>query len=414
MAVKMKILIIHSFFSSEGARGAEIIAQDTYKLLKEAGNEVYFFATDKPPYLEDAEWTKYFPIYYSKFTHKYFWNMEAQKNMELFLDAVKPDIVHVHGTHCLSYSIFKPIFDKKIPVVMTVHDTGVLCPVHFGWDTDKKLICRKCKGLNTIPCIIKNCVFTKKRLSSFNMAFANFLEKISGYNRKIEKFIVPSEALGNYIECKDIPKNKIEVIPNFLNKNFINKINNSDNREYFLYVGTLADYKGVNILLKVIQSLPIEIPFKIVGSGPDEEKYKSFVKENKIFNVEFTGNLDRESIIKYYKNSIALIVPSNYFEIFGMINLEAFAYSKPVIASKIGGIPEIVEHGKTGFLFEPANVGQLKDCILKYWNNKHLAAEHGKNGYNKVRNKYSEEKYLNDLTRLYNKVLRKDDNDTNI
>lgn len=400
----MRILVIHPVFSSENVRGSEVIAQDTYKILKNNGHEVFYFATDKKPYIDDAWWTKYYPKYYEHFTPKYYWNKEAQNNISKILNEIKPDIIHIHVMYALTYSIIKPILDRNIPIVMTLHDTGILCPARFGWDNSKHTTCTKCKNLNTIPCIINNCILSKKRISSFNVALTNFLEKLSGFNKKIQRFIVPSLALVNYVECK-IPKSKISVVPNFLNNNFINNIYNSNNQEYFLYVGTLADYKGVDTLLEAVKDLPKEIPFKIIGSGFQEEKYKNFVKENKLHNVEFLGNLDRQQIIKYYENSISLIVPSNYFEIFGMINLEAFACERPVIASKIGGIPEIVENNVNGLLFEPANVEQLKECILKYWNNPNLAVEHGKNGYQKVHEKYTEEKYYNELIKVYKEVL---------
>lgn len=402
----MKILIIHPNFSSEGAKGSEIIAQDTYLLLKNSGHDVYYFATDKKPYLENASWTKYFPKYMPRFSPKWWWNFEAENNLSKMLDDVKPELVHIHITGQLSYSVFKPVFERKIPIVMTVHDTGLLCPVGHGWDNKTNSVCSKCKGLNTFPCIINNCIKTKKRLSSFNMAMWSLINKLTGYNKQINRFITPSKALADYIQCKDIPSSKIEIIPNFLNNNFLNQIHFSNNQDYFLYVGTLADYKGVNILLKAIKELPKEIPFKIIGSGFEENKYKNFAKEKNLNNVEFLGNLDRKQIIKYYSNCISLIVPSNCFETFGMITSEAFACSRPVIASNIGGISEIVEHNKNGFLFEPSNVEQLKEYILKYWNNKNMALLHGQNGYELVQRNYLEKQYLEKIENIY-KTIKK-------
>ena len=401
----MKILIIHPFFSPEGARGSEIIAQDSYKILKEAGYEVYYFGTNKQPYLENADWTKYFINYKQKFCPEYYWNFKAQQNIKKMLDDISPDIAHVHGTPILSYSVLKPVLNRKIPVVMTIHDPGIICPTRLGWDAKSNTICKKCNSINTTPCIINNCVQTKNLISSFNLAFANFLEKISGYNKKINRFITPSQVLADYVNCKDVPINKIKIIPNFLNNDFLKRVQLSKKQDYFLFVGTLADYKGVNILLEAIKELPKDIPFKIIGSGFQEDEYKRYAKDNNLNNIEFLGNLDREKIINYYQNCISLIVPSNYFEIFGMINIEAFACKRPVIASHIGGIPEIVENNKNGLLFEPDNVEQLKNCILKYWNNKDLAFEHGENGYQKVFEKYTEEKYYNSLIKIYEEVL---------
>ena len=401
----MKILIIHTIFSPEGARGSEIIAQNSYKILKKMGHEIYYYATDKKPYLENAEWTNYFPQFQQHFSPKWWWNKEAQTNLAKMLDDIKPDIVHIHTLWQLSYSIFKPIFDRKIPIVMTVHDVGILCPARLGWDKENMTVCKQCKGINTLPCLIKNCVLTKKRISSLNVALTSFIEKISGYNKKINKFIVPSTALANYINCKDIPMSKIKRIPNFLNNDFIEKVQFSNKQDYFLYVGTLSGYKGVDILFHTIKELPNTIPFKIVGSGPNENQYYDFVQNNNLSNVEFIGNLDRKNIINYYENCLAAVVPSTVFESFGMINLEAFACKRPVIASRIGGVPEIVEHNKNGLLFEPGNIEQLKECILKYYNDRDLARQHGNNGYNKVQEYYTEGEYYQNLVHIYEEIL---------
>lgn len=401
----MKILIVHPNFSTTDIRGSEIIAQNTYEILKSNGHDVYYFATNKEPFLENFYWTKYFPEYHEHFVPKYYWNFEAQKNIANMLDDMKFDIVHIHVTFALTYSIFKPIYERRIPTIMTVHDTGIICPAKFGWDVDKGQICKKCHSINTLPCIFNNCVLTKKRISSFNLALTNFFEKISGYNKRINKFIIPSNALAEYLK-NDIQQEKIKIIPNFINNNFIkHTINSLSTAKYFLYVGTLADYKGVNILLDAITKLPKEINFKIIGSGFQENKYRQFLTENNLNNVEILGNIQREDIIRYYQECISLIVPSNYFEIFGMINLEAFICKKPVIGSNIGGIPEIVEHNKTGLLFEPGNAEQLKECILKYWTNPDLVIEHGKNGYQKAITNYTEEKYYKELMKVYEEIL---------
>ena len=106
-----------------------------------------------------------------------------------------------------------------------------------------------------------------------------------------------------------------------------------------------------------------------------------------------------------YKNCIAVIMPSEIFETFGMVNIEAAIYGKPSISSNIGGLPDVVEDGKTGQIFEPKNVKQLKECILKYWNNRDLAIEHGKNAREKALTQYNEDLYFEKLMKIYEEVL---------
>ena len=99
------------------------------------------------------------------------------------------------------------------------------------------------------------------------------------------------------------------------------------------------------------------------------------------------------------------MVPSNCFEAFGMVNIEAFINGKPVIASNIGGIPEIVENNINGLLFEPGNVEQLRECILRYWNNPQLVIDHGINAYQTATKNYTESVYYKKLMHVYNEVI---------
>ena len=209
----MKILIVHPQFTEKEARGSEIIAYDTYFLLKKFGHEVLYFATEKQPYIENANFTKYFTKYYSKFSPVFFWNKDAQEKMEKLITENAPDIVHIHGTNIISYSILKPIFKMNIPVVMTVHDAGILCPTRMGWDYSKNKICKICTGFNNFPCILKRCMWNRKLLPCIKFAILNSIEKITRYNKRINKFIVPSQALAKYIASEDIPESKVVVMP---------------------------------------------------------------------------------------------------------------------------------------------------------------------------------------------------------
>ncbi len=401
----MKVLTVHPSFSDINARGSEIIAQQTYLLLKEHGVESYFFANAGQHYLENENFTKYFPDTSKKFSLEWWWNTKAEKQMEKMIADIKPDIVHIHVTNNLTYSIFRPIIEKNIPIVMTVHDPGLICPVRQAWNTKNNSICKKCKGINTLPCIVNNCSQIHKMSSSIYYAIRSILEFMSGYNFKIDKFIVPSNALGNLIMSKDIPKHKIIKIANFLDDIFLKQNLQNNRQDYFLYAGTLGDYKGVDTLLNAIKKLDKNIPFKIVGSGKDEEKYKNFVKENNLKNVEFVGAISRSDMIKMYKNCISVVVPSNYFEIFGMINIEAFSMGKPSIASNIGGMSEIVHSGVNGLLFKPGDEQELVNCIECLWTDKDYANTLGYNARNDALRLYSKESYFQNLLNLYQTLL---------
>ena len=404
----MKILIINQFCNMQA--GTEVISTSTFNILKKQGNDVYYFAFDKKPYfIDDYEFAKYFPknnmstFEYLKNPLKYYWNYEAAKKLEKYIDEIKPEIIHIHSL--MSPSILKVCKNKKIPTIMTLHMLPSQCPATKFLYKNKEY-CKnfKCKNGNYWYCIFNKCGNGSLERSIRKSLLSYIFNKTKAYS-DIKYFICPSNALRDCVRLSNITndKNKIITINNFLSNEELKTIPNYNNKGYFLYIGRLSKEKGLNYLLEALKELPQDIKLKIVGTGEEENNLKQYAKENNLDNVEFTGFKNRNEIKDYYQNCIATILPCNWFENFPTSNIESFINGKPVIASNIGGIPEQVEHNKTGLLFEPTNIEQLKANLLTYWNNKDLVIEHGKNAYKKAIIHYTEERYYTELFSLYEK-----------
>ena len=403
----MKILIENTFFSLVG--GAEIISYKIYKLLKKHGHEVVFFATDKKPYFEDNyPYSKYFVKYrsgvinYLKNPVRYYSDTQTAQKFKTLLEVFKPDVVHFNSIPSFLFPIVSTC--ATIPSVMTLHDAVKICPAGTLMLKNKHY-CKNiyCKNKKFYNCIINNCSGNIEQSIRYTLSSYLHSDKL----KYIDKFITPSEALKKaYINSNiGINENRIVTINNFLSDEELKTTSSYTNKGYFLYVGRLSKEKGVNYLLEAIKDLPKDIKLHIAGTGPEEASLKNYAKQHNLDNVKFLGFKTGEELKEEYQNCIALIVPSNCFESFGMINIEAFINGKPVIASNIGGIPEIVEHNKTGLLFEPENVQQFKECIIKYYNNPELAIKHGQNGYQKAIVQYTEDKYYNELIKVYEEVI---------
>jgi len=262
-----------------------------------------------------------------------------------------------------------------------------------------------CKNGNFIQCLLNNC--TQNLESAFRKTFRAYIA--NNRLKNIDYFITPSKALmALMIKNNDyVNENNITTINNFLSRNeFDYREPEYINKGYFLYIGRLSREKGVHYLLQAIKDLPRDIEIHIVGNGNEELNLKNFANRYNLNQVKFLGHKNRQEIKEELKNCISTILPCNWFENFPTTNLESFINGKPVIASNIGGIPEQVEHNKTGLLFEPANIEQLKECIMKYRNNPDLVIEHGKNAYNKAIDNYSQEKYYESLLSIYNRYLK--------
>lgn len=408
----MKILTVHMFFSPFG--GGEVISYNTFKLFQERKHETAFFATNHLPYWEeDYKYSKYFPNYEKSIQtfiikpFKYYYSIEAKNNFEKILKDFKPNVVHIHGIRWLTYSILEPCQKLKIPVVQTVHDSSFVCPVSTLLKKNKAYCSNiDCKNGNYINCVLNNCDKTGIEGSVRNALFATISLKTGAY-KKISKFVTPSEALRQLIIKANvgIKENRIVAVNNFIEDSFIQMPVDYTNKGYFLFSGRLSEEKGVQYLLEAVKKLPNEIEFHIAGSGPKEDEFKQYAQDNGLNNIKFLGFMTRESLIEEYKNCIAGIHPCNWFENFPTSNMEFFALGKPVIGSKMGGIPEQIEHEKTGLLFEPKNVEELAGCILKMYKNPNSVIEFGKNAKQKAVNQYCKERYYNEILQIYKSVI---------
>lgn len=407
----MRIILVNKTFDLYG--GAEIMNYRIADMLKRHGHEVFFFCSDKKPYYdENYEYINYFPKYETQIPKnsiksiKKYYNFEAKNKLREFVKLIKPDIIHIHGFINLTPSILDAC--KGIPTVLMLHSIYEnICPqgilLRANGNCFQNVECRNGRFYN---CIKNRCLGNRFQtyIRRILLAFVQYLY----FTHNIDYYIAASDAIKNkFLEAdKRLSKNRIEAIYNFLPKNLTeNVIPNYSNSGYFLFVGRLEEEKGLDCLIKAMASLPRDIELHVAGKGEAKNELMPYIKDNNLENVKFVGFKSGEELNEEYNNCIALIVPSTGYEAFGLINAEAFINGKPVIASNVGGIPEVVEHNKTGLLFEPGNIEQLKECILKYKNNPELVIEHGKNAYKKAIENYTEDIYYEKLMHVYNEVL---------
>ena len=168
--------------------------------------------------------------------------------------------------------------------------------------------------------------------------------------------------------------------------------------KYVLYVGRLEEIKGIRTLIKAIKDT--QIVLKIVGSGNALDDLKILTETEGIYNVQFLGFKTKTEVFELINNSLFGVCPSEWYENFPFSIAETFLFSKPVVGSKIGGIPELVIDNKTGLLFEPANVQQLQEKLLELWNNNDLVNTLGKNAKAHATDLYNFETHWNKISQF--------------
>ncbi len=410
----MKVLFINNFFTQFG--GAENIMLKEALLLQQDGHESFFFAVDRKPYfIENYPLAEFFPEFIDyrelsksealKNLFRPFYNIEAKKKLTDMVEKIRPDVIHIHNIHYhLTPSVLEALKKFNIPVIMTIHDTRLMCPAGtFSLGAQKPCTEKLCIKGKFLPCIKNKCKNSNLK-ESFITALEFAFNRASNLYDRVDCFITPSKALLNIAAEAGIPTSKLNHINNFADNAFFESPPAYGKEDYFLYAGRISKEKGLDTLLEAAGKIP-EARFKIAGSGPMEDYYKKKALFMKLKNVEFLGHQTKDEIISLYKNAFAGILPCKWFEIFGLSTVEAFACGKPVIASDLGAIPEIIDNGVNGFLFEAGNARQLAEKVGFLIQNKAVISDLGKNAFTKAQSEYTEKAHYQKLLDLYKRFI---------
>lgn len=329
------------------------------------------------------------------------YSFEAKKKLEALLEKIKPDIVHLNNfAHQISPSILDALDEYDMPTVMTLRDYKLVCPTCAM--VNKGNVCEKCKGGRYYQCFFNRCTknsYTKSLLSIMEMYLHH---KILHIYDKIDLVISTSQFMREkHIEMGF--RNQIVCLPNFIDTEVWQPEYQSLEKA-IVYFGRLTAKKGLFALLYAVKGLDVQL--KVIGNGPiRQELEKKAVTEN-INNVIFMGYKSGEELKKEIKFSIATVLPSECPETFGRAIIESFALGKPVIGARIGGIPELVKDGKTGYTFEPGSIEDLRNKIGVILNNsKNKTVLMGKRARSLVENNYNPDRHYQNLIKIYQMVI---------
>lgn len=408
----MRILLVNYRYFISG--GPEKYMFNIKKMLEDNGHEVIPFSIHSNKNVE-TEYSKYFvePIggrdatYFDevKKTPKSIWQMisrscyslEVKKAIKKEISDVKPDLVYIiHFVNKLSPSVIKGAKELEIPVILRLSDYFLLCP-RFDFLYNKK-ICEDCLTCGYMSCIKKRCV-KGSLFASIIRVFSMQIHKLIKIYDDVDAFITPSEFLKHKLVENGFQEGKITCIPTFTSSK--SKIGDPVVGSYGLYFGRISEEKGVEIAIKAYESLP-DHQLKIVGDDNTDEalRLKKYVKEHKINNVEFLGFKLGKELEDIIKEARFTLIPSIWYDNLPNTALESFQYSKPVIASNIGSLPELVIDGVNGFLFNPDDYNTLINKI-KSFDDDRLVLEMGNNSRLQLESKFAPQKHYKALMSVF-------------
>lgn len=359
--MKLKILQINKFYYLRG--GSESYLLKLSKLLEQAGHQVIPFAMS-----DGRNWSSNYREYFSeamdlrKFSlkniFKIYYNWDAARRLERLILKAKPDAAHLHViNYQLSPSVITVLKRHKIPAVMTIHDFSLICP-------NKKLfsrgqVCDLCRGARYYHCLLRRCAHGSYGLSFLAMLEAYINLRWRKAYEQVDLFIAPSQYVKDIHIKFGWPGDKIKVMPNFIETD-VEEPAAPEAADYILYFGRLAPEKGITVLLKALSQANSRVKLKIAGAGPDYKMLRNRISELSLTGrVELLGFKYGEDLKALIKGALAVVVPSVCPEVFGYTALEALALGKIVIASRVGGLSEIIRDGDNGFLFASGDSHEL-------------------------------------------------------
>ncbi len=398
----MKVLMINKFLYPNGGSETYIFKLGEYLISQ--GHEVEYFGMEHEgrcvgnnvdAYTSDMDFHNASKLDKLTYPLKTIYSTEARKKIRLVLDDFKPDVCHLNNfNYQLTPSIILEIkkWSKKTghncKIIFTAHDYQLVCPNHMCNNPNTHKNCEKCLGGNFINCVKDKCIHGSTAKSAIGMLEAYFWKFNKAY-KHIDTMICCSEFLKSKLDSNLLFAKKTVAMHNFIDKA---EWKETSKKDYVLYFGRFSEEKGIKTLIEVCKSLP-EVNFVFAGGGPLEEKINDVIN---IRNVGFKRGEELEQLIREARFSV---YPSEWYENCPFSVMESQMYGTPVLGADIGGIPELIDVGKTGELFESGNVDELKEKVGKLWNDKALTDAMSANCKNITFDTIEE--YVNKLIEIY-------------
>ena len=363
----MRVLHVNKYLYRRG--GAESYMQALASLQRDAGHEVAFFGMDHPEN-EPQVYERHFPAYLELEPPppslggkvggfgRMVWSTSARRGIEAVVADFRPDVVHLHNTyHHLSPSILGPLARRRIPAVMTLHDYKLACPTYRF--LDKGEVCQACLGGHFTQAVRRRCKDGSLASSAAMAAELAIHTALRAY-RHVQLFVCPSRFMAGRMAAAGVFPDRLRWVPHFVLPTPERGVETPDS---VVFAGRLSPEKGVDTLIEAIGRVDARVRLDVAGDGPDRRRLEGLAARAGERRVRFLGRVDAATVDSLVTDAVAVVLPSRWYENQPLIVLEAFARGVPVVASDLGGTPELVRHGTDGFLVPPDDPAALASAL---------------------------------------------------
>ena len=384
----MKIIHVHNNHRYGG--GSDVVAAQTAGLMRKAGHDVEEFVRDSGDLERSGKYGKI------KAFISGIYNPGTIRSFEELLKSHQPDVVHAHEIYPMITPWIYPLCRKHgVTTVMTCHDYRITCPVYTHYRHGR--ICRSCIDRGSWSCFRYNCRDNIAESAAF--AIHHAVGRKFRLFRSVDMFLTPSRFTQKWlVDNAELDKDRVRAVGNPIFPHDVDpKPYVPEEREYVAYGGRFAPEKGIDILLRA--TAIAGIPVKLAGHS------RGYEKNNYGAQAEFVGPLNPAEMSDFYDGARFLVVPSTWFETFGLVVIEAMTRGVPVICSDIGALRELIEPEENGLLCEPGNVDEFAAGIKRLWDNpEECVRMSGK--CRRSAAEYSPEKYRNNVLDAYGYALQ--------
>jgi glycosyltransferase involved in cell wall biosynthesis len=410
----MKILLVNSRHFYGG--GDSTYTFNLAELLSSYGHEIAFFAMKDERNLADPNADLFVShidfrdlnqhkniLNGAKVLSRTVYSTEARRKFTALLDRFSPDIIHLQNfLGHITLSILYETKRRGLPVVWTLHDYYLACPnAHFLIDRTGE-ICEACQGRNFFWAISKRCK-KDSLLASTMAALVAYSNRWMGLLQKVDAFFTPSNFLKKKMLAIGLQEHQVHHLPLFIPRNKF--WGGEHNQGYFLFLGKLETIKGIDIL---IEAARIAKDVKLIIAGSVDKSQAGHLSNRLPSNAEYVGMKHGQDLIELLRNAFAIVLPSIWYENQPFSILEAFAAGKPVIASNLGGITELVAQHERGLLVEPGNSVELANALHWAVSNKGQMRKLGINARQYVTENHNPESHYKSLMSIYHQVSKLD------
>ncbi len=407
----MNILMVNASWYPSG--GDWTVVERSCRLYEAAGHRIVAFSRHDDRNIPSV-YEKYFvsPVDYNELNaskslstglhvlSRAIYSREAVQKLTALLDDHGVDIANLHNIHnVLTPSIIPVLHRRGIPIVWRVHDYKLICPNRTFLSNGD--ICEKCYPQRYFQVVANRC---KKgsRAASLVAAMESYAYKFLPFYDLVDRFLFQSEFTRDLFVKFGYDPKKSQIIENAFDANEVTP--DFEGKNYILFLGRISQEKGLYTLLEAMRLVP-RVELRVVGDGPELEGCRRFADEHGLSNVTFVGRKSGAELRRELIECRFVVVPSVWYDPCPLVVLEAFAHGKPVVGSRIGGIPDMVQSGVHGVLTEAGSVPELAHAIDDLFDDRGTIRAMGMRARQLVETKYGAQRYYEATMGLFESLV---------